>query len=60
MVAKKCCVYCRGEVPSDRAMDVCDRCGRGVWGEKMFKTIIDNTNSEMSKGNLELGRVSEV
>ncbi|VVB80577.1 Uncharacterised protein [uncultured archaeon] len=59
MVAKKCCVYCKGEVPSNRAMDVCDRCGRGVWGEKMFKTIIENTDTEMSKGNLELGRVGE-
>ncbi len=60
MVAKKCCVYCKGEVPEDRAMDVCDRCGCSVWGEKMFKTIIENTDKEMSKGNLELGRVGGV
>jgi RNA polymerase subunit RPABC4/transcription elongation factor Spt4 len=59
MVAKKCCVYCRGIVPEERAMDVCDSCGKSVWGEKMFRTIIDNTNSEMAKGNMELGRVSE-
>ncbi|MEI7718595.1 MAG: hypothetical protein WCI72_01910 [archaeon] len=59
MVAKKCCVYCKGEVPSERAMDVCDRCGKAVWGEKMFKAIVEGTNSEMSKGNMELGRVSE-
>lgn len=59
MVAKKCCVYCKGDVPDDRAMDVCDRCGRAVWGPKMFETIIENTNKEMAKGNLELGRVSE-
>lgn len=59
MVAPKRCVYCKGDVPEDRAMDVCDRCGRGVWGEKMFKTILENTNSEKAKGNMELGRVSE-
>jgi hypothetical protein len=60
MVAKKCCVYCKGIVPEERAMDVCDRCGRAVWGEKMFKTIIENTDKEMTKGNLELGRVGGV
>lgn len=60
MVAKKCCVYCKGEVPEERAMDVCDRCGRSVWGEKMFKTIIDNTDREMGKGNLDLGRVGGI
>ena len=59
MVAPKHCVYCKGSVPEDRAMDVCDRCGRSVWGEKMFRAIIDGTNSEMAKGNMELGRVSE-
>jgi uncharacterized protein with PIN domain len=58
-MAKKSCVYCRGEVPQERAMDVCDRCGRAVWGEKMFKTIVEGTNNEMEKGNMELGRVSE-
>lgn len=59
MVTKKSCVYCKGSVPEDRAMDVCDNCGKSVWGEKMFKTIIENTNTEMAKGNLELGRVGE-
>ena len=58
-MAKKNCVYCRGDVPQERAMDVCDRCGRAVWGEKMFKTIVEGTNNEMEKGNMELGRVSE-
>jgi uncharacterized UBP type Zn finger protein len=58
MVSKKC-VYCNAEVPEDRAMDVCNSCGKSVWGEKMFQTILDNTNREMSKGNLELGRVGE-
>lgn len=59
MVNKKCCVYCKGFVPEDRAMDVCNVCGVKVWGEKMFAAIVENTNTEMSKGNLELGRVGE-
>jgi hypothetical protein len=58
-MAIKKCVYCKGEVPAERAMDVCNSCGRKVWGEKMFQAILDSTNSEMEKGNLELGRVSE-
>ena len=58
MVAKKCCVYCKGEVPEERAMDVCDKCGKSVWGEKMFAAIIEGTNKEMEKGNLDLGQVS--
>ncbi len=57
MVAPKRCVYCKGDVPEARAMDVCDRCGVKVWGAKMFSAIIENTNKEMEKGNLELGRV---
>lgn len=57
-MAKKC-VYCKGDVPEERAMDVCNGCGRKVWGEKMFQAILDSTNSEMEKGNLELGRVGE-
>ena len=56
---KKCCVYCKGEVPEERAMDVCDRCGVAVWGQKMFCAIIEGTNREMEKGNLDLGRVGE-
>jgi uncharacterized UBP type Zn finger protein len=51
MVAKKCCVYCKGFVPDERAMDVCDRCGRGVWGEKMFLAIIEGTNKEKAIWN---------
>jgi len=53
------CVYCKGEVPHERAMEVCDRCGVKVWGAKMFQAILDNTNKEKEKGNMELGRVSE-
>lgn len=55
----KKCVYCKGDVVSDRAMDVCDRCGVRVWGQKMFQAIIENTNREKEKGNMELGRVGE-
>jgi hypothetical protein len=53
------CVYCKNEVSSDRAMQICDSCGVKVWGPKMFQAILDCTKTEQEKGNMELGRVSE-
>jgi uncharacterized UBP type Zn finger protein len=50
-MAKKC-VYCNSGIDDGRALDVCDRCGVGVWGEKMFKTIVNNMNSAREKGEL--------
>lgn len=54
------CVYCKGEVPLERTMQICDSCGIKVWGKKMFGAILNSTNCEKEKGNMELGRVSEV
>lgn len=53
------CVYCCSEISTDRTMQICDRCGIKVWGEKMFKAILSSTETEKEKGNMELGRVSE-
>jgi hypothetical protein len=53
------CVYCKGSVPEERVMQICDRCGVKVWGARMFEAILKGTNSEAEKGNLELGRVGE-
>ena len=38
----KKCIYCKEEISDDCVVDFCDRCGKGVWGEKMFRTIIEN------------------
>lgn len=46
------CVYCNQKLTDDRAIDVCDRCGKGVWGEKMFNTI--RQNMENAKKNDDL------
>jgi uncharacterized UBP type Zn finger protein len=56
-MAKKC-VYCKCEITDDRAIDVCDRCGIGVWGNKMFKTIKNNMDEAREKGNLNQGSVN--
>ena len=51
---QKRCFYCKREIPEDCALDVCDDCGRGVWGEKMFKAIRGKMENERDKGNLML------
>ena len=56
----KKCIYCKKEIVNERVADICDRCGIGVWGEKMFKAIIFGMEKEKEKGNMELGRVGEI
>jgi uncharacterized UBP type Zn finger protein len=50
-MAKKC-VYCNVQIEDERSLDVCDRCGLKVWGEKMFKTIMQNMDSARDRGDL--------
>lgn len=55
----KKCVYCRCEIHDERAVDVCDRCGVGVWGERMFRAIIENMECAREKGDLFQGSVGK-
>jgi hypothetical protein len=48
----KKCVYCSIGITDERAVDVCNSCGVGVWGEKMFKAIVDNMDNAQSSGDL--------
>lgn len=50
-MAKKC-VYCNVEFTDNRALDVCDKCGVGVWGHKMFETIMKNMEDARDRGDL--------
>ncbi len=50
------CVYCKGEV-SNKALDVCDRCGVKIWGQKMFKAIVSGMEESKDRGDLEQGNV---
>ncbi|MBU3913037.1 MAG: hypothetical protein KKE50_02995 [Nanoarchaeota archaeon] len=52
------CIYCKDCIEDDRAVDVCDSCGRRVWGDKMFSAIKDNMSDSRSRGDLEQGNVS--
>lgn len=47
------CVYCNADLTDNRSMEICDRCGEGVWGRKMFEAIKKTTDEERDKGNLE-------
>ena len=53
------CVYCRGEIKDSRALDVCDRCGVGVWGEKMFNAIVQSMEKSRDNGDLFQGSITD-
>lgn len=48
----KKCIYCREEIPDEFVVDFCARCGKNVWGEKMYSTIIKNMEEAREKGDL--------
>ena len=50
-MAKKC-IYCKKEVSDDSVIDFCERCGVGVWGRKMFNTIVKNMEEARQKDDL--------
>ena len=48
----KKCVYCKEEISDECVIDFCERCGKGVWGEKMFNTIVKNMETARANGDL--------
>jgi len=50
-MAKKC-IYCSCEIPDESVIDFCARCGHGVWGEKMFNTIVENMENARNRGDI--------
>jgi uncharacterized UBP type Zn finger protein len=55
----KSCIYCKTALEDNFVVDVCTRCGIGVWGEKMFAAIVDNMNDARTKGDLYQGSVTD-
>ncbi len=55
----KSCIYCKTAIDDSSVIDFCQRCGIGVWGEKMFKAIVDGMEKARDSGDLNQGSVSE-
>lgn len=48
----KKCIYCSCEISEDSVIDFCEKCGKSVWGEKMFNAILKNMNDARDRGDL--------
>jgi uncharacterized UBP type Zn finger protein len=48
----KKCIYCKADITDDRSLDVCNICGVGVWGQKMFNAILQNMENAKDRGDL--------
>jgi hypothetical protein len=55
----KHCIYCKNEIPQESVLDVCKRCGHGVWGEKMYNAIVEGMQKASTDGNLMQGSVTQ-
>lgn len=55
----KNCIYCKAQIPQESVIDFCNRCGIGVWGEKMFKAIVDSMEKARDTGDLNQGSVTQ-
>jgi hypothetical protein len=55
----KRCIYCKNEIAETSVLDVCERCGIGVWGAKMFAAIVQSMEKSRDAGDLFQGSVSE-
>ena len=51
----KKCIYCKCEIDDSSVIDFCERCGRGVFGDKMFRTIVVNMEMAQKRGDLHQG-----
>ena len=56
----KKCIYCKESIDESSVIDFCERCGKGVWGEKMFRAIVDGMEKAREKGDLNQGSISEI
>jgi hypothetical protein len=46
-------MYCRCDIEDSNIVDFCENCGRGVFGDKMFKAIVQNMQEAKQRGDLD-------
>ena len=54
----KHCIYCKAAIDEQSVIDFCERCGIGVWGEKMFRAILESMKNARDAGDLYQGSVT--
>jgi len=45
-------MYCKIDIVDESIVDFCERCGYSTFGEKMFKTIVQNMTDAEQGGDL--------
>ena len=55
----KHCMYCKTDISEESVIDFCQKCGVGVWGEKMFKAIVQSMENARDTGNLNQGSITQ-
>jgi len=48
----KNCLYCKTGILDSSVIDFCEKCGKGVWGDKMFNAIVQNMEESRERGDL--------
>jgi hypothetical protein len=51
----KKCIYCKCALDDKSLIDFCERCGKGIFGDKMFNAILNNFKEADMRGDLEQG-----
>ncbi len=54
----KKCGFCKDNMADDAVFEVCEKCGHKIWGDRMFKAIVDNMQQAKEAGDLYQGSVT--
>ncbi len=56
----KKCIYCKCDIADESVIDFCERCGKGVFGDKMFQAIVQNMQEAEQRGDLDQGSIRDI